>query len=68
MPWCEPCDRELDVDEVTADGMCPSCGTEALEHRPSPWWFKFLAVATVIYLIYRAYQGVTWVVHHFQHH
>jgi hypothetical protein len=27
-------------------------------------WFKFMAVATVIYLGYRAFQGITWVIHH----
>ena len=68
MPWCEPCDTELADDDLGEGGTCPTCGTVALEHRRSPWWFKLLAVATVIYLGYRAYKGVTWVVHHFQHH
>ena len=44
--------------------LCPDCGTEPLEHRKSPWYFKFMLVASVIYLGYRAFQGVTWVVHH----
>ncbi len=64
MPWCERCDQQLDEEDLTEEGRCPTCGTEPLEHRRSPWWFKFLAVATVIYLIYRTVQGVTWVVHH----
>ena len=54
----------MDTDELTADGTCPECGTVALEHRKAPWYFKFMLVASVIYLGYRAFQGVTWVVHH----
>jgi hypothetical protein len=46
------------------DGTCPDCGSEPLEHRKTPWYFKFMLVASVIYLGYRAFQGVTWVVHH----
>ena len=42
----------------------PRLRTEPLEHRKSPWYFKFMLVASVIYLGYRAFQGVTWVVHH----
>jgi hypothetical protein len=64
VPWCEQCDQQLDEADLTEGGHCPTCGAEPLEHRRSPWWFKFLAVATVIYLLYRTFQGVTWVVHH----
>ncbi len=64
MPWCEQCDAELETEELTDEGTCPTCGSEPLAHRRQPWWFKFLAVATVIYLGYRAFQGITWVVHH----
>ena len=64
MPWCESCDRQLEQDQLTPEGTCPICGETPLEHRRSPWWFKLLAVATVVYLGYRAFQGITWVVHH----
>ena len=64
MPWCESCDRRLETDELTDEGTCPTCGATPLEHRKSPWYFKFMLVASVIYLGYRAFQGVTWVVHH----
>jgi hypothetical protein len=64
MPWCEQCDQQLEEADLSEDGNCPTCGSAPLEHRKSPWWFKFLAVATVIYLGYRAFQGVTWVIHH----
>jgi hypothetical protein len=32
--------------------------------RRAPWHFKLLAVGTVIYLGWRAYQGIGWLVHH----
>ncbi len=31
---------------------------------PVPWYFKAMIVASVIYLGYRGYQGVTWIVAH----
>jgi DNA-directed RNA polymerase subunit RPC12/RpoP len=64
VPWCEQCDQRVEAEELTADGKCPACGTEPLEHRKSPWYFKFMLVASVIYLGYRAFQGVAWVIHH----
>ena len=64
MPWCEECDTDVDTEDLGEGGTCPTCGNPTLEHRRQPWWFKFLAVATVIYLGYRAFQGVTWVIHH----
>lgn len=64
MPWCEHCDVRLEEDELTEDGHCPTCEREPLEHRPQPWYVKFLVVATVIYLTYRLVQGIVWVVHH----
>ncbi|HEY7917071.1 MAG TPA: hypothetical protein VIC86_08850 [Acidimicrobiales bacterium] len=64
MPWCEECDQRLETEELADDGTCPRCGTEPLEHRKSPWYFKFMLAASVIYLGYRAFQGVTWVIHH----
>ena len=56
----------------TADGeadgeafvVCPRCGYEQPLHRRAPWGFKLFLVATVIYLGYRAYQGIGWLVHH----
>ena len=64
MPWCEECEDV--VDELTEDGECPACGTPLAdeEHRPVPWYFKSMIVASVVYLGYRAYQGIAWVAHH----
>ena len=47
-------------------------GSEELEEeedggaplRRAPWHFKILAVGTVVYLGWRAYQGIGWLVHH----
>ena len=64
MPWCEHCDQRLEPEELTNEGTCPDCGQAPLAHRKPPWYFKFMLVASVIYLGYRAFQGVTWVVHH----
>jgi len=52
---------------------CPACGTvvapaeEAAEeevHVKAPWHFKVLVVGTVVYLGYRLYQGIGWLIHH----
>jgi hypothetical protein len=64
MPWCEECDQRLDGEELAADGTCPDCGEIPVAHRKAPWYFKFMLVASVVYLGWRAFQGVTWVVHH----
>jgi uncharacterized paraquat-inducible protein A len=66
VPWCDECERLVEDDEVTEDGACPTCGAELLEpaHRHVPWYFKFMLVASVVYLGYRAFQGIDWVAHH----
>jgi hypothetical protein len=30
----------------------------------APWHFKVIAVGSVVYLGYRLFQGITWLVHH----
>jgi len=66
VPWCEECDSLVEEEDLTEEGECPKCGTVLAEQerRPVPWYFKFMLVASVIYLGYRTFQGVTWVVHH----
>ncbi len=64
MPWCESCNCLVEESDVTVDGECPSCHEPLQERRPVPWHFKFLLAATVIYLGYRTYQGIGWLVHH----
>jgi uncharacterized paraquat-inducible protein A len=63
VPWCETCHRRIEQAELTDEQACPACGTE-LPARKVPWHIKVLVFATVVYLGYRGYQGVTWIIHH----
>jgi hypothetical protein len=71
MPSCTSCDRYLSPPTVRADGTCPNCGHPVqVAHRegseppdevlPFPWHFKLAVAALVIYLGWRAYEGVVW--------
>jgi hypothetical protein len=76
VPWCTDCDRFLSPSTVRADGTCPTCGQPVdrgavasgtdiatdEELPPVPWHLKLLAVAVAIYLGYRLYQGIGWLV------
>ncbi len=45
------------------DGSCPSCGRPIAEPPTSsraPWHFWILVLALVVYLGWRAIQGVEW--------
>jgi predicted RNA-binding protein with PUA domain len=57
--WCETCDRPVDGDR------CEVCGNEIAEvvREPIPWRWRFFIVATVIYVIWRIYQLVSWLSH-----
>jgi DNA-directed RNA polymerase subunit RPC12/RpoP len=63
VPWCDTCDRMVEDDEITDGGDCPECGRE-LARRRIPWHFKAMIGATAVYLAWRAYQGIGWLVHH----
>jgi hypothetical protein len=79
MPWCTTCDRFLSPSTVRDDGTCPTCGRaverggahatvpqddEKREERPSlPWHLWVLAAALAVYLGFRAWQGIEWVIH-----
>ena len=71
MPWCDTCAKFWNPPTLP-DGHCPACGAELEgpaepgdEPVPhAPWHFKLLLVALVLYLAFRAYQGVFWVIHH----
>jgi hypothetical protein len=45
-------------------GECPTCGAVIAQPKKAPWHFKMLLGGLVIYLGYRAYQGVEWLAHH----
>ena len=64
MAWCDSCHRLVEDDELTDEGTCPSCDEPLEERRHVPWHFKLLLGATVVYLGYRTYQGIGWLVHH----
>jgi leucyl-tRNA synthetase len=64
MPWCQNCEQMVPDEEMTDDGTCPRCDTPLEAERHIPWHFRLLAFATVVYLGYRAYQGIAWLVHH----
>lgn len=64
MPWCETCQQFQEAEALGEAGACPACGRVLVAKRRSPWHFKLLAVATVIYLGYRLVQGILWVSHH----
>ncbi|HVF76504.1 MAG TPA: hypothetical protein VM938_15820 [Acidimicrobiales bacterium] len=65
MPWCESCSRYWTPPSMGEGGECPTCGgviaDAAVEDVPAvPWHFKLLLVALVLYLVFRAWQGVEW--------
>lgn len=63
MPWCEECAKYWTPSAMNADGTCPRCGRdveaaavrtqEQLDEEQSPWHFKLLVVALVLYLGWR---------------
>ncbi len=62
MPWCEECKAFHQPEALAAGGACPGCGTVIGDPPKVPWHFKLLVVATVVYLGWRAAQGIAWVV------
>ena len=63
MPWCEDCAKFWNPNSMPPDGTCPSCGRMISEAPPAqkiPWHFWILVVAAVLYLGWRAIQGVQW--------
>ncbi len=64
MPWCDECNRFVESQAVTAEGACPTCGREVGDPPSTPWHFKLLVLAVVLYLGWRAWQGVDWLIAH----
>lgn len=64
MPWCETCARFREGEEIDKEGHCPECHSVIAAPKRAPWHFKLLVGATAIYLIYRLYQLVGWLIHH----
>ena len=72
MPWCAACDRFLSPATVQQDGTCPECGKDvdpgaervevANRRRRIPWHFQALLAIFAVYLGYRTFQGIEWLV------
>jgi hypothetical protein len=64
MPWCDDCARFWNPTSMRSGGECPTCGRVIAEvdEVKAPWHFKLLVVATVLYLAFRAYQGIAWLI------
>ncbi len=72
MPWCEECAKYWTPNAMNDDGTCPRCGAAidegdartqdgdgSREDERTPWHFKLLVVALVLYLGWRFVQLVT---------
>ncbi len=57
--WCENCDRPVD------GAVCEVCGESvaAKVREPIPWRWRLFILATIIYVIWRIYQLVSWLSH-----
>ena len=65
MPWCETCSRFYNPTSLHADGSCPTCGTQvAATPVKAPWHFKLLLASVVLYLGWRGWQGIEWLINH----
>jgi hypothetical protein len=64
MPWCEDCSKFWTPTSLNRDGTCPTCGRSIGDPAKAPWHFKLLVVATVLYLGFRAWQGVVLAAEH----
>ena len=63
MPWCEECSKYWTPSAMRGDGTCPTCGRdlaaaavrtqEQVDEESSPWHFKLMVVALVLYLGWR---------------
>jgi hypothetical protein len=68
MPWCEECAKYHAPTAMNDDGTCPVCGGEVeppeapggstAQDESTPWHFKLLVAATVVYLGWRFVQLV----------
>ena len=69
MPWCEECSKYLTPNSMNDDGTCPTCGkpvggieqraAEVANDESTPWHFKLLVLALVVYLTWRFIQLLT---------
>jgi hypothetical protein len=57
--WCETCDRPVEGD------VCEMCGNTVVgpPRENIPWRWRFFIVITIIYVIWRIYQLISWLSH-----
>jgi hypothetical protein len=76
VPWCVSCSKFLTPSTVQTDGTCPRCGntverglipgmTRPADEAPPavPWHLKMVGVALALYLGYRFFQIIDWLLH-----
>jgi hypothetical protein len=62
VPWCETCSKYYAPTALTGEGTCPTCGRpvgappQEAPVESTPWHFKLLVLATVVYLGWRVVQ------------
>jgi hypothetical protein len=59
---CPTCGRPVDAGEVATRAVAERVDETEEVLAPIPWHLKLLASAIAIYLGYRLYQGIVWVV------
>lgn len=64
MPWCEECSKFWNPSSMGKGGECPTCSRVLSAPPRAPWHFKLLVAAVLLYLGFRAFQGVEWVLAH----
>lgn len=62
MPWCDDCAKFWNPSSMGEGGECPTCGRVISTPPRAPWHFKLLMVAVALYLGFRAFQGIEWVI------
>ncbi|MDQ4133964.1 MAG: hypothetical protein M3179_12350 [Actinomycetota bacterium] len=62
MPWCRTCDRYQLSADLKDDGGCPDCDEVIGKPHKTPWHFKLLVVAVVLYLGWRFVQMASWAI------
>ncbi|MCJ7436814.1 MAG: hypothetical protein MUP97_03525 [Acidimicrobiia bacterium] len=58
---CPTCSRPVDRGKAKGAAAAPAA-TDEEPLEPVPWHFKLLLAAVALYLGYRAFQGIEWLV------
>ena len=57
--WCDNCETSQEGEQ------CSICGADLRppEREPMGWKWRLFLVATAVYLVWRAYQLISWMSH-----